>query len=343
MKEADRVIADLSRVSDASYLAKDEAVAESLPRNAMAYGFEGIALGAPRSIAAGASGVPALLLSSESAGRSADVPLHRNAIAVAIDLDRGTILADEAFPMDPSKSPEEPPGAEPAPASEPPAQDPETAKALEELGDGRAAGAAWLDFEGLLGIPRRSSRLALRVVSFDRITNAPEVRLEGPEEEMAGPPAATAAEIATGGAAAGRSFGRAAATPSLPGEGVALALVAGADGAAPGAAHGALKIALPRASIVTASAEAGGARPPSAVLKALLLIAKKGSTHASRIEIDVPVWATGAKAGEVVEADFSLDLTKEIRPPLPAGSYCAWLLAGPHASAPQRFDVSRER
>ena len=60
-------------------------------------------------------------------------------------------------------------------------------------------------------------------------------------------------------------------------------------------------MALPRASIVTGSAEAGGARPPSAVLKAMLLIAKKGSTHASRIEIDVPVWATGAKAGDVVE------------------------------------------
>lgn len=342
MNARDRLVADLSRLGDEAYFREDASLATSMPKAAMDHGFRGLALGAPRAVPLASRGeLLALLVTGESAARSRRVPLHANAVVVAVDTDRGAVLAAEAFPGDPTKTPDESDAGPPsAPKRPEPPEDPDA------IGHGDTAGAAWLSIRELLPLPWQTSTLALRVIAFDEISNPAMVELMGPGPKANPLSRAAALEIAKRARAAEAAqgsprFARSAETPALPEDGAALAL-ASRDAPAttrPLIVHGALRLPLTPSSIVDpaghSAPSAGEPGAPGAVVKATILVVTLGVSTPWQLDLDIPVWSDHApKAGEVVDLAFSLDLAGAHPGGLAAGEHCLYLLAGPHVSGP---------
>src|SRR5258705_11351871 len=90
MQEQSKVVSDLSKLTDDDYLKQRELAAIEIPRNALRNRFKGLALGVPTRFSIDSyDRLPFLLFSGESATRSKQLPLTKNAIVVVADLGSG--------------------------------------------------------------------------------------------------------------------------------------------------------------------------------------------------------------------------------------------------------------
>jgi len=343
MDARDRLTEKLRGLPDEVYLRQDAGAVSSLPREALAQKFKGLALGAPRAVdLASTEAVPALLVLARTAARSAEVDWQRNAIVVASDLDRGEVVAGAAFLPDPSKAPERAPRADQrapkAPASPP--TDPVRA----QLGEGNSAGTVWLDYRSLLQLPPESRRWALRVLYFDEVSNPALVEVKGKTDGPGPMSADDAVKLVAQMRSAGTRDGlpryfRSAETPQLQSAGIAAALgaVAPKGGARQIPLHAAMRLeASPQTLVQPAGAvAASGQRPPAAVLRAAVLVLVKDRSTPVRIPLEIPVWSDRPlKPGELVEAVFSIDLAAAMPKAAAAGTYQVYVIAGRYLSGP---------
>lgn len=327
----------IAALDDAVYLHRDDTAVASLSTDALAAGFEGLLLGAPRRVdGARSSGFAALLLAAHSGTRARQLPWERNAIVTAVDIDRGTVYAGPAFVPDPSKSPEPAPQPAPAPDLRP-------ATAMELQGEGSSADTAWLEVQRLLRVPPQTMRLLLRVFYFDQVSNAVLV-----ERTVAGEPPTTALSTADAMAvvarlrAAGQSahrlpaFRRGVATPALDAPGIAFTL--GRIGS-PLPLHAALRIEPSPAMRVLPGlpdAPPSNPPPPAAVLRTAVLVLMRDRNKPFVFPIEVPVWSPKPLVpGQTVDAAFSIDLATLLPPAALQPGAQVYLLAGRHIAGPQ--------
>lgn len=358
MDDAERLLARMRSLPEAAYEHRDARSLDGLTTEALKLRFRGMLLSAPGTVDGGTdAGVPALLLMARSRARSAALPLQRNAIVVATDLDRGNTYVGPAFRSDPSKVPafdatsgQAPQG--PSPIN--PTRSAEEQAWLEELGDGDSANLIWLEFGKLLGLGSRPARYALRVIDFDEVSNPAFAQVENDTvAEAVIPPEAVASAVArlraTDSSRGLPSYKRTAQSPVLAGPGAALKLgmPVNRNGVREYAAHGSIKLEVSRQMIVGPSASGQqptgepSDRTPSALLRASVLVVMKGHARAMKTDVEIPVWTERTlRPGDVVEAFFSVDLAPVMPAAPPAGVYQVYLLAGPHLSGPHPLTLT---
>lgn len=350
MDEAEQMLARMRQMTDSAYMAGDQSTVATLPADALRSQFRGVLLGAPREVDLDAGQrVSGLALIGRSKSRSVEVSWRDNAIVVATDIERGVVRTSGAFDIDTGKEGERPRAKSRPPIAEPVRSAAEKAR-LEALGDGDTAGFVWLDIGRLLDLPRESARYVVRVLYFDQVSNPAVVNVRAMTSQPAAEPLAAASTQASLSAVTQQAstqrlprFGRGPLTPSIEGPGVALNL--GVPGVVAGArqwlAHGVLKLELSRQMIVGsttvsgAPSAAGSSKPPAALVRATVLVLMKDQTSAMRLPLNIPVWSDRAlRAGEVVEAAFSVDLATVMPASPPPGAYQVYLLGGPYLAGP---------
>lgn len=330
----------IAGLADDVYSRRDQAAVAGLPPMAAMSGFQGTLLGVPRRVdLAREPGLTALVLSGRTRTRSHQLPWQRNAVLVASDVDRGTVYAGPAFHTGAGKSPG--PAAAPLPP-EPPPPVPAGAPGVPPPPEGSNVGTAWLDVQDLLSPPLHNARLALRVLYFDQVSNAPIVQRIADATPLAPRTQADAQALVERLRQAGQSrhklpmFRRHAASPALTGSGVAFTLGPIGESIP---LHAALRIELAAPMLV--QARPGGAPagqsppPPQAVLKATILVVRRNHPTPHVLPLEFPVWFDGpVVAGQLVEAAFSVDLATLLHPQaLEAGSQ-VYVLAGRHLGGP---------
>ncbi len=330
----------LAALPDAVYLQRQAAAVDELPSEAAMAGARGTSLGAPRRIEASHAGTWwALVLNARTPSREAAVPWHTHAMVVAVDVDRGTVLAGPALPPRAGKIPDRtdtegqpPPNGATSP---PPLGSP---GGIAPSPEASSAGLAWLDVPSLLGLPRRNARLAVRVIDFDQPSNVVVVERLVDAAPLAMTSAAEAATLAkhlrrvTQSGQALPSFQRGVDTPALPGPGVAFTL-ARRGSSLP--LHAAVRVELAAPMVVEPSRPAESP-PPAAVVRAALLVLRKNVPRPYVLPIEVPVWSDHPLSlGTPIEAAFAVDLAAFA----PAGAAepgaQVYLLAGRHLAGPR--------
>ncbi len=334
---------------DAVFLQRDAAAVASLPSQAALAGLQGVVIGAPRRVDIKAGqGFSALVLVGRTPSRSRELPWQDNAVLLATDVDRGQSFAAQAFPPDPSKSPpDQPRASKPQPQVAAPA--PAPASPIPPPPEASNAGTAWVDLSEVLSLPRRTMRLALRLVYFDQLSNAVLVEQVG-EGAPAGPtPMAEVQTVFARLAAAGQSvhrlplFTRHAATPAAPREpGIALALGPVGPPGAPVPLHVALRLELTLPMTIDPVRLQGQASvafvkngPPKAVVRAAVLLLRRNSNQPYLVPIEFPLWSErDLHVGETVGAAFSVDLAALLPAAALEDAAQVYVLAGRHVAGP---------
>lgn len=339
----------IGSLPDAVFLQRDEAAVASLPSQAALAGLQGVVIGAPRRVDIKAGqGFSALVLVGRTTSRSRQLPWQDNAVLLATDVDRGQVFAAQAFPPNPSKSPPDQPKA-PKPQPQPQVAAPTPASPIPPPPEASNAGTAWVDLSEVLSLPRRTMRLALRLVYFDQVSNAVLVEQVG-EGAPAGPtPMVEVQTVFDRLAAAGQSvhrlplFTRHAATPAAPREpGIALALGPVGPPGAPVPLHVALRLELTRPMTIDpvrlqgqASAAFVKAGPPKALVRAAVLLVRRNRNEPYVIPVEFPLWSERElRVGEVIDAAFSVDLAALLPAAALEPGAQVYLLAGRHLAGP---------
>ncbi len=300
---------------------------------------EGMGLLAPATVDVGQhKRLPLLWLLRTSGRRSWEVQLVRNSALVAVDLSSGAVTVRHAF-AGPKL---------PALAQLPVSRDgavPERAQAASTRVDTRT-----LDARQIAKLPWRPGRMALTLLSYDWRTNTVLTELTGPPPGPAGPvgvPRPEVLEVAEANRAALRSaeaalrVERSEATPAGnegPGAWMRVPPEAGA-GANRIVVHGLARVAVPGAALLAGRPPEPEAREsiPGAVLTLTVLVGGLDRPEPSQVVVRAPIFAKRVlKAGQLVEAAFSLDLQATLRQPLQPSEhpYQLWLVAGEHVGGP---------
>lgn len=330
----------IAGLADAVYQRRDAAAVAALPAEAALAGFQGVLLGAPRRVEPGRDAeFHTLVLSGRTPTRSHQVPWHDNAILVATDIDRGTVLAGPAFVRAASKSPE-PPAAprppEPAPVVLPPAP------GVPPPPEGSNAGTAWLHVPSLLPLPPLNARLALRVLYFELSSNATLTQRFVDTTPLGPRSPAEATELVARLRTAGQSahklpvYRRHAATPTAP-DGPGVVFTVGPIGPSM-PLHASLRVEVSVPMLVRGT-PAGGPNaepPPRAVLTATVLMVRRNHTEPHVLPVEFPLWSDkDLVAGQTVDAAFSIDLATLLPAAAIEPGAQIYVLAGRHISAPQ--------
>lgn len=286
---------------------------ESLPAAAMELDFSGLMLAAPRRVDLDAADALHAFVVRAGVPRE-DAPFIRNATLVATDLERGDVFVARALEPDSSKHGEGDVESEPmpAPAPRPPPRPPGSVPP--PPGEGASAGLVWLDYRRGQAIPKRSGRWVLRLLSFDERSNDVVVETSTQKGSSDAPPAERIHALLTGARRAS----------SLRGPGAALAL--GEQQARRLVLHGDVRVALAPYMV----------GPGRGTLKAKVLLFAKNHSRPVSVPLELSWSSPGAaspRPGDLVDATFSIDV-RDVMPEKPAGAWQAYVLAGPHISAP---------
>jgi len=329
----------IAGLGDEVYLRRDDAAVRPLALQAAQAQFEGLLLGAPRRVDAAREGrFSALLLAGRSAARARALAWETNAMLVAADVDRGAVFAGPLVVIPADKTGVLPPAPAPEPAGDP---------ALEVQGEGHRAATVWLGLPELLDLPLRTSRLVLRVVHHDQVSNPAYVALLA-KEPAAGPvPPADAAALIERLRQAGQgplglpAFRRGPQTPTLPTAAPGVAFELATAGAPSGALplHAVLRLeATPAMTVQPPPAGSPPTRPPppSALLRATVMVVLRDQPHPYLLAVEVPVWSAAPPAPrQLVDGAFSVDLATLLPPGAPRTGALVYVLAGRHIAGPQ--------
>lgn len=274
--------------------------------------FDGLALRVTKHIEIGKhSSAPALIAMGQGAERPRQVPLPNNACFVVTRIGQGESWVSPAFPPPSGKIPM-PPGKQAAP---PPPMNSSM----------RITGVEWRDLRALGVLPWEPGRYALRIISWDWLSNTVLITLAD-QNAVPKAPGVVTASGPPGTPDALPSFVRGPNSPALEGIGVALSMPpAPVKEGAPLVARGSLRL--------KADAEWPKTADGATVIPVQLVLARLGIVMP--IVIDLKLLLSGVrnpKAGDEVEAYFSVDLDKINASPLPIAEYQAYLIAGEYVS-----------
>ena len=330
MQPIQQIMERLGRIDDAALAGAGEAQTVQQAYRELAFTeWEGLALRAPAAMDLGAGqGFPVLISWSHDAKREREVVLGDNAVVISNRLDGKGCWFTPLFPPRTHKVPQ--PGRRPPPVPTPDAATPAGSMGVRRL-DLVAEGA----------IPRQAGRYAVRVISYDWISNAVTTVLSGGPQSPAAPGPGSEDRLASwsvrgrGAPDALPSFVRGPRTPSLSGPGIAVSLPPNAAvKGGPVPVYGAVR--LPVAS----GWRAGGAGP-TAVEDAYLVLVRRGFPSPLILDIEVPLWApAGAAPGTLAEGCFAYDLAALAGGRLTASLWQVYAILGASIAGPSPLNVT---
>jgi hypothetical protein len=291
-------------------------------------GFRGVLIRGPRLVdLAARREIPLLVLHQNSFQREWEARYRLNAMAHAVDLDRGVATSAAMFLGNEYYDPKNVPWSGTGPAPE------------EGQDEWLYTMAGTVDLRSVLKLPPRPARYAVSVTVFDWLSNTVTLELADPGQEPRKPedyflPRALAAEVAAMLRDAAQFLPPALDEPQQEG----LALSAPAEASAAGIpVQLAMKLPAPAGAIV-APGEPGGL--PAAVLNAHLLLVRLDQRSRVEADIPVPVYSEAPLSpGEVLSGRAGVDLKTYVRGPLHPGAYCLYLFAGEHVAGPRLITI----
>jgi hypothetical protein len=319
MQTIQQIIERLGRIDDATLVGAEEAELLQQTYRALVFTeWEGIVVRAPASVDLNrGQGLPILVAWRHGANREREVVLGDNAVVIAERLGGKGLWVTPLFPPAVLKNPM--PDPEPAP--------PRPADAATPAG---SMGVQRLDLIAQRGLPRQAGRYAVRVISFDWISNTVPVVVRGPEApaEPAVPAKTAAGRMSLGGQRGPRS-------PAVAGIGVALSpFPPEVSRRGPMPAYGALRVP---ASPAWLAAGVG----PAAVLDGFLVLVRRGILTPTVLDIEVPIRVPpGTMPGLPVDAWFAYDLNALAAERLPASLWQVYAIVGGYIAGPVALNVT---
>lgn len=347
----------LAALPDVVFHRRDEAAVHRLPEQAAMSGFQGVLIASARRVDRRADPqANVLVVTGRTRSREQRLRWHDNALLVAVDVDRGAVWAQPAFPVDPSKAPVDQPNALPQPASAPSTPFDRAALALASPDippppEASAGGRAWIDAAAVLDLPRQPMRLALRLFDFDRVSNLAASELLDDGESPGPTPMAEVADLYTRLAATTTSAHplpspiRGPATPTaLTAPGIAATLsrpgVDAGQPAQPVALHVALLLEPTRPMLIAAPLRGQAlppvfshTGPPTAVVRASVMVLRPNQPASYLIPVSFPIWSV-TPSGAPIAAAFSIDLAAHLPAAALQSGHLVYVLAGRHLAGP---------
>lgn len=319
MQPTQQIIERLGRIDDATLVGADESELLQQAYRALAFTeWEGLVLRAPASVDLNRGhGLPILVAWQQSANREREVVLGDNAVVIAERLGGKGLWVTPLFPPSILKIPK--PGPRPSPKP--------SADAAEPAG---SMGVRRLDLIAERGLPQQAGRYAVRVISFDWISNTVPVVVRGPEApaEPAAPAKTAAGRLASWGQRGPRS-------PAAAGIGVALSPFPPAvPRRGPIPAYGVLRV--PASPAWLAAGEG-----PAAVLDGFLVLVRRGILGPVVLNIEIPIRVPPATTpGMPVDAWFAYDLSALAAERLPASLWQVYTIVGGYIAGPVALNVT---
>jgi len=291
MQTTQQIIERLGQIDDATLVGADEPqLLQQAYRTLVFTEWEGLVLRAPAAVDLGRDpGLPILAAWSHGANREREVVLGDNAVVVVNRVDGKGRWVTPLFPPSIVKIPT--PDPEPVPT--PPADAATPAGSM---------GVKRLDLKSEGGIPWQAGRYAVRVISFDWVSNTVPIVLTGP---AASP------------------------EPRAPGPGE-LSVELGPL-ASPVARGGPIPL---RGSVRVLAG-------PAALVNGFLVLVRHGILSPTVLELEIPIHApAGTPPGAPVDAHFEYDLNSSAGGPLPASRWQIYAIVGEHIAGPVALNVT---
>jgi hypothetical protein len=292
MQPNQEIIEKLGQIDDLTLAGADEPQLLEQAYRVLAFTeWEGLVLRAPAAVALGREpGLPILVAWQHNAIREREVVLGDNAVVISNRLDGKGQWVTPLFPPSTLKIPM------PRPRRPPPRP---SADAAEPVG---SMGVKRLDLKSTGGIPWQAGRYAVRVVSFDWVSNTVPMVLTGPEASS--PPPA----------------------PGLGELGLELSPLA-----SPVARGGPIPV---RGSLRLLAGPAAG-------VSGYLVLVRRGVLSPMVLELEIPIRApAGAPRGAPVDAHFAYDLNSLAGGPLPASRWQVYAIVGRHTAGPVTLNLT---
>ncbi len=326
MQPNQQIIQALGRIGDATLVGADEPKLLQEAYRALAFSeWEGLVLRAPASVDLdGAQGLPVLAAWRHGASREREVVLGDNALVIANLVGGKGHWVTPLFPPQVLKVPK--PGRRPPP---------KTDGAATPAG---SMGVRRLELKSAGGVPWRAGRYALRIISYDWVSNTVATVLTGPQPPV--PPGQSAEDRLATWSARGRgtpgvfpNFGREPRTPTLSAAGIALSQpTAPIQRGGPIPVYGVVRLPV-------GSGWQTGRQTPASVEDAFFVLVRRGILGATVLDIEVPIWVP-AGTGALAEGCFAYDLRALAGERLQAGRWQIYAVAGDYTAGPVTLDLA---
>ncbi len=327
-RSMDEVMRQLQQVPEETLYRFGDEQAEPLEDGAARTDFRGVVIRGPKLIDLAARGtVPLLVLHQNTFQREWEARYKFNAIAHAMDLDRGVATSAAMFLREKRQDPEDVKWSRTGPPPE------------EGQGEWLYTTAGTVDLRAVLKLPPRPARYAVTVTVFDWVSNTVTVELAESGQSPRKPedyflPRNMAAEVVERLKDAAQFLPPTLEVPQR--EGLALSAPTEAS-AASVPVQLAMKLRAPAGAIVAPGEPAG---LPAAILNARLLLVRLDQRSQVTADIPVPVYSEAPlRPGDVLSGRAGVDLKSYVRGPLHAGPYCLYLFAGEHVAGPRLITI----
>lgn len=290
--------------------------------------FQGVRLRAPERVDVNTREDLPLLQARRATGlRDWEVAVERNAVLVAVDLERGSVLHGWVFRPRKRYNPD---SLGRSRQGQPPSED----------GSSIHARLNVLDARRLTGLPWQAGRYVFTFISWDWASNTVKVDLT---EGVAPPrkPEPLSPEESGGLLEDWRAM--AGSVSPVPGDagprvdGVSLTVPERLRKGTGAVIQGTLRMRIPPGMVVGGAAAEGR---PAAFLPVGVLLLRKDELDPPMITAAVPLPASSVRAGdEAAVVRFSLDLSKVAGDALLPGEHLLYLVAGPFIHGPHRVEV----
>lgn len=324
----DEVMRQLQQVPEETLFQFGVEEARPLKAAAPGTGFRGVLIRGPKLVDLRARGtVPLLVVHQNTFQREWEARYSFNAMAHAVDLDRGVGTSAAMFLRAKRQNPAEVKWSRTGPPPE------------DGQGEWLYTMAGTVDLRAVLKLPARPARYAVTVTVFDWVSNTITLELgesgqapRKPEDYFL--PRNMAAEVVERLKDTAQFLPPTLELPQR--EGLALSAPAEAsDAAIP--VQLAMKLRAPAGAIVAPGESAG---LPAAILNARLLLVRLDQRSQVTADIPVPVYSEAPlRPGDVLSGRAGVDLKSYVRGPLHAGPYCLYLFAGEHVAGPRLITI----
>ncbi|QRK13130.1 hypothetical protein JQX13_25750 [Archangium violaceum] len=308
--------------------ALDDDVLAPLELQLLDVDFQGLRLRAPDRVDVSAREVLPLLQARRATGlRDWEVEPRRNAILVAVDLERGGVLHGWAFRPRKRYNPN---SLDRSMQGQPPSEDNPSVHARLSI----------LDARRLTGLPWQAGRYAFTFISWDWVSNTVTVDLT---EGAAPPREPEPLSMEESGRVLEDWRALEGSVSPVPGEagpradGISLTVPERFRKGTGAVIQGTLRMRIPPGMVVGGVAAEGR---PAAFLPVGVLLLRKDEIGPPMITATVPLPASSVRAGgEAAVVRFSLELGKVAGDVLLPGEHLLYLVAGPFIDGPHRVEV----
>ena len=343
MSTSQEIASTVLNLTDHDFFLQDPSRVGKLDSKLLRTDFIGVAVNAPKEIRTGQQSKLPLVMGIRAASvRDWDVPIKKNCVLFASDLNTGDVRVCQANRKRPSTSRAKP-RAEATPS-----------RPSEEELEGTDAGVRFFDVVSLLEVPWKSGKYALGMISYDWVSNVVEVELKGESEAEIGAvkevfPPPNPLPQKKGLLKRAKPdlpyYEEVWKTPEAPAQGANFVVVASVGEAGQKIdVYGtfvtkAKKHFILEWPVVHRSVD-GRELTAFAVVPMTLLILGLDWAVPRKYDWAVPVYGSGkTEAGAPLRGYFAIDAIKEQADALPSGKYVAYVILDSGISGPRTFEV----